>query len=120
MAEPARASADDPGPPAPEGRRPDPRASGWPGAQRAMVIAAEAVGLAVTELVSRPGDPAALEMARGILAVLENLGDTLRRLSFDEAVMAEERAAAYREGWEACKAQRCRLEVIDGGRAGPH
>ena len=121
MAEPARASADDPGPPAPEGRRPDPRASGWGGAQRAMAAAAEVCGLAVTGLASRPGEEAALEMARLTLGVLENLGDTLRRLSFDEAVMAEERAAAYREGWEACKAQRCRLEVIPGGATpGPH
>jgi hypothetical protein len=116
MAEPVRASADDQGAPAPEGRRPDPRASGWAGAQRAMAAAAGAVGLAVTELASRPGDPAALEMARLTLAVLENLGDTLRRLSFDEAVMAEERAAGYREGYEACKAARCRLHVVDGGR----
>jgi len=80
-----------------------------------MDVAAQACGLAVTELASRPADPAALEMARLCLAVLENLGDTLRRLSFDEAVMAEERAAGFREGYEACKAQRCRMQVIPGG-----
>ena len=114
MAEPVRASADDQGPPAPEGRKPDPRASGWPAAQRAMVIAAEAVALAVTELASRPGDPAALEMARLCGGVLENLGDTLRRLSFDAAVMAEERQRGFDEGYEACRAARCRLHVIDG------
>jgi hypothetical protein len=87
-----------------------------------MSVAAEAVALAVTGLASRPADPAALEMTRLCLAVLENLGDTLRRLSFDEAVMAEERAAAFSEGYEACKAQRCRLEVLPGGQAtpGPH
>ena len=113
MAEPARASEGEPGPA--EGRRPDPRASGWAGAQRAMSAAAGAVALAVTGLASRPADPAALEMARLSLAVLQNLGDTLRRLSFDEAVMAEERAAAFREGVEACKAARCRLQVIGGG-----
>ncbi|HEY3652349.1 MAG TPA: hypothetical protein VGL33_30575 [Streptosporangiaceae bacterium] len=112
MAEPARVEADEPGPAG--GRRPDPRASGWPGAQRAMVVAAEVVGLAVTELVSRPGDAAALEMARLCAGVLENLGDTLRRLSFDEAVMAEERQRGFDEGYEACKAQRCRLQVVDG------
>jgi hypothetical protein len=115
MAEPVRASADDQGPPAPEGRKPDPRASGWPGAQRAVTIAAEAVALAVTELVSRPGDPAALEMARLCGGVLGNLGDSLRRLSFDAAVMAEERQRGFDEGYEACRAARCRLHVIDGG-----
>ncbi len=112
MAEPARDGTE---PPAPEGRRPDPRASGWAGAQRAMAVAAQAAGLAVTELASRPGEKAALEMARLCLSVLENLGDTLRRLSFDEAVMAEERAAAWREGYEACKAARCRLHAVGGG-----
>jgi predicted component of type VI protein secretion system len=112
MAEPARAGADGGESP---GRKPDPRASGWSGAQQAMAIAARACGLAVTELASRPGEEAALEMARLCRGVLENLGDTLRRLAFDEAVMAEERAAGYREGYEACKAQRCRLQVVDGG-----
>jgi hypothetical protein len=112
MAEPARAGADGAEPPA---RRPDPRASGWGGAQRAMAIAAEVCGLAVTELASRPGEEAALEMARLSLGILENLGDTLHRLSFDETVMAEERAAGFREGFEACKAQRRRLGVIPGG-----
>jgi hypothetical protein len=53
-------------------------------------------------------------MARLCLGVLENLGDTLRRLSFDAAVMAEERQRGFDEGWEACKAQRCRLQVVDG------
>jgi hypothetical protein len=113
MAEPARDGEGEPGPA--EGRKPDPRASGWAGAQRAMAVAAQACGLAVTELASRPGEEPALEMTRLCLSVLENLGDTLRRLSFDEAVMAEERAAAWREGWETCKAQRCRLQVVDGG-----
>lgn len=112
MAEHARASAAGPGPE----RKPDPRASGWAGAQRAMASAAQACSLAVTELTSRPGEAAALEMTRLCLAVLENLGDTVRRLSFDEAVMEAERARAYAEGVAACKAQRCRLGVIPGGR----
>lgn len=108
MGDPAR-NADD-GDPA--GRKPDPRASGWAGAQRAMAAAAESVDRAVTELESRPGEKAALEMARLCLAVLENLGDTLRELSIPEAVMDEERTRAWREGWEACKAQRCRLAAV--------
>ena len=109
MAEPARAGADG------AERRPDPRASGWAGAQRAMGIAAQACGLAVTELATRPGEEPALEMARLCRGVLESLGDTLRRLSFDEAVMAEERAAGFREGYEEGRARR-RLGVIRGGR----
>ena len=109
MAEPARAGADG------AERRPDPRASGWAGAQGAMSVAAQAVALAVTELASRPGEEPALEMARLCRGVLESLGDTLRRLSFDEAVMTEERAAGYREGYEAGRARR-RLGVIRGGR----
>ena len=112
MAEPARRNADGEKPAA---RKPDPRASGWAGAQRAMAVAAESNALAVRELAARPGDAAALEMVRLTITVLENLGDTLRRLSFDEAVMAEERAAGWREGYEACKAKRCRLEVVPGG-----
>ena len=115
MAEPARRNADGPG--APETRRPDPRASGWGAAQQAMIIAAEACGLAVTELASRPGEETALEMARLCRGVLEALGGTLRQLSFDAEVFAEAHAAGFREGYEACKAQRCRLGVtatLDG------
>ena len=112
MAEPARAGADGGEPAEPPARKPDPRASGWAGAQRAMATAAQACGLAVTELAARPGEEAALEMARLCRGVLEGLGDTLHRLSFDEAVMAEERAAAWREGYEACRVQRCRLGVV--------
>jgi len=112
MAEPARRNADGEEPPA---RKPDPRASGWAAAQQAMITAAQSNALAVRELAARPGDAAALEMVKLTITVLENLGDAFRRLSFDEAVMAEERAAGYRDGYEACRAKRCRLEVIPGG-----
>lgn len=115
MAEPARVGADEPG--LAGARRPDPRASGWPGAQRAMIAAAELNILAVAGALARPAAPDALEIARLSIAVLESLGDTLRRLSFDAAVMAEERQRGFDEGYEACKAQRCRLEVIPGGHA---
>jgi hypothetical protein len=110
MAEPAHRNAA--GPAAPETRRPDPRASGWAAARQAMIIAAESNTLAVRELAARPDDAAALEMARLTITVLAKLGDTLRDLSFDEVAFAAERAAGYREGWEACKAQRCRLHVV--------
>jgi len=87
-----------------------------------MIAAAELNILAVAGALARPGDPDALEIARLSIAVLENLGDTLRRLSFDEAVFDEARAAGFREGYEACRAARCRLGVVDGGLAvpGPH
>jgi hypothetical protein len=114
MAEPARRNADGPEPGDPE-RKPDPRASGWAGAQAAMAIAAQACALAVTELAARPGETAALEMAGLCRAMLENLGDTIRRLDFSAEVMAEERARAYAEGYRACKKDRCRLAVVDGG-----
>jgi hypothetical protein len=79
-----------------------------------MIVAAESNKLAVRELAARPGDDAALEMTRLTITVLESLGETFRRLAAEDAVMAEERAAGWREGWEACKAQRCRLQVVDG------
>jgi len=117
MTVPAHGGAHDPGSPAP--RRPDPRASGWASAQQAMIIAAESNKLAVSELAGRPGDANALEMVRLTIRVLESLGETFRRLTTEDAVMAEERAAGYREGWAACKANRCRLELVDGGGVPP-
>jgi hypothetical protein len=114
MAEPARDVADGPGPVPALARGPDPRAPGWAGAQRAMVAAAELNAVAVRELAARP-DGAALEIARLSITVLENLGDCLRGLSFPEAVMEEERKRAFDEGVAACKAARCRLQVVGGG-----
>jgi hypothetical protein len=80
-----------------------------------MIAAAELNILAVAGALARPGDPAALEIAQLSIAVLEGLGDAIRPLSFDEAFGAEQRQRGFDEGWEACKAQRCRLEVIPGG-----
>jgi hypothetical protein len=112
MAEPAHASVDGA---EPAGRKPDPRASGWAAAQRAMATAAQSCALAVAELAARPGDGAALEMARLTLAVLENLGGTLRDLSYGEELLKGERERAYAQGVADCKAARCRLQVVDGG-----
>ena len=119
MAEPAYGGAADPGPPA--ARRPDPRASGWAAARQAMILVAESNKLAVREAIARPGDDAALEMAALSIRILESLGETFRRLTTEDAVMNEQYATGFREGVRWCKANRCRLEVIDGGAApGPH
>ena len=120
MAEPAYGGAADPGPPA--ARRPDPRASGWAAARQAMILVAESNKLAVREAIARPGDGAALEMAALSIRILESLGETFRRLTTEDAVMNEQYEAGWRDRDEACKACRCRLGVINGGRAtpGPH
>jgi hypothetical protein len=116
MAEPARGCADgEKSPAVPPARKPDPRASGWAAARRAMIAAAESNALAVTGLARDPRDAAALEMARLTIRVLENLGDVLRDLTFGEAILEAECERAYAAGVAACKAARCRLEVIDGG-----
>src|SRR2546423_183993 len=98
MAEPARGGTDGPGPVRAPARGPDPRAPGWAGAQRAMVVSAELSAAAVRELAARPDDDAALEIARLSIAVLESLGDCLCGLSIPEAVMEEERQRAFHEG----------------------
>ncbi len=49
------------------------------------------------------------------LDVLRDLSAIGRRWVVDEAVLEAERERAYEVGYEACKAQRCRLEVIPGG-----
>jgi hypothetical protein len=112
MAEPAYGGAEDGRPPP---RRPDPRASGWAAQQQAMAIAAESNMLAVTELAARPQDAAALEMVRLTITVLEKLGETISDLKYGEAMFAEQYEAGFRAGVAACKAERCRLQVVDGG-----
>src|SRR5690349_2972684 len=104
MAEAAYGGAHDPG--SPEPGSPGPGASCWADARQAMMFAAEVNRLAVREALTRPGDDAAVEMARRSIDVLERLGDVFRRLTAEEAVMAEERAKAYREGYAACKKDR--------------
>ena len=95
---------------------------GWANVQDGLACAVGALTLAGGEL--RAGetgpDAPALQMARLCLAVVENLYETSRRWVIDEAVLEAERARAYAAGYEACKADRCRMQVIDGGRAGPH
>ena len=119
MAEPARRNADGPAPDDPE-RRPDPRAGGWADVRNAAVTGVHAWRLAVEELVRAPGSRDALEMVRLTGGVVESLGVIAGRCTIDEVVIEAIRARAYAEGYAACKADRCRLGVIDGGRAGPH
>ena len=114
MAEPAResAAARDP---AGAADKHDPRARGWADVRLALIADSHVVSLAAAALAARPDDDA----ARLLLAyALESFGSTVtiaRRWVVDEATFAETHAAGYREGYEACKAQRCRLEVIPGG-----
>lgn len=115
MAEPARSAAR-PGPDHDPERKPDPRASGWADVRSAVALEAAAVRLAVQDMARHPGDKAALEMARLCLSVLESLAVIAGRCQVDDAVVEAERARAYADGVAACKAARCRLEVIDGGR----
>jgi hypothetical protein len=121
MAEPARGSADDPGPADAPDRRPDPRAPGWVHVQAAMIADADAVVLAAQQMIRRPEDPAAREMVALTLAALESLGEVARLCTVGEAVLAEQRQRGFDEGVAACKEARCRLEVLPGGlAAGPH
>ncbi len=93
----------------------DPRARGWADVREALITAAHACALAVEELARDPGSAAALDMAGTTRTCLEHLGEIGRRWVLDEQVLEQERAQAYAEGVEACKAARRRLEVIDGG-----
>ena len=122
MAEPAYGGAEGARPEHPAAAQLDPRKLIWADVRRAMVTQAEACARSVAGLAARPDDDAALEMARLCLGVLESLGEMARQWTIDEAVFDEQYAAGYREGYEACRADRCRLGVIDGGRAtpGPH
>jgi hypothetical protein len=117
MAVPARQSADDPAPEDPEKGTLDPRKLVWADVRSALVTQIGAVGLAVAEMAARPGDAAALEMARLNLAVLESLGEMARRWVVDEKILEAVRQQTWDEAVAWCKAHRRRLEVAGGGRA---
>ena len=93
---------------------------GWADVQQGLIADAGVAALVVAELGRDPGNGAALAMAGLILDALDALAEMSRRWVIDEAVLEAERARAYTAGYEACKAERCRMQVIDGGRAGPH
>ena len=55
--------------------------------RRALVTSARACALAVAELTARPGDVAALEMARTALETLESVAEMAQGWRVDEAVV---------------------------------
>jgi hypothetical protein len=117
MAEPARRNADGPPPDDPE-RKPDPRAGGWADVRHALIADSRLVAQAAAGVAARPGDSAALAVLTLAVQVFEDLRAIGSRWQVDEAVMEAERERGFAAGVAACKAARCRLEVIDGGRAG--
>jgi hypothetical protein len=114
MAEPAYGGAEEPGSPAPADKH-DPRARGWADVRLALISDSHVVALAAAAVAARPDDDAVRLLLGYALQSLESTVTIARRWVVDEATFAETHAAGYREGYEACKAQRCRLEVIPGG-----
>ena len=121
MAEPAYGGAEGPGSPAAADKH-DPRARGWADVRLALISDSHVVSLAAAAVAARPDDDAARVLLGYALESLESTVTIARRWVVDEAVFAETHAAGFREGYEACKAERCRLGVINGGLAapGPH
>jgi predicted pyridoxine 5'-phosphate oxidase superfamily flavin-nucleotide-binding protein len=115
MGEPARGGADGPRPEHPAAARLDPRKRIWADVQETIITCAHVAALAVTELASRPDDDAAVQMAALSLGAFERAVEIGRQWVLDEVVLNEQYATGYREGYKACKEQRCRLEVVDGG-----
>ena len=121
MAEPARGGADGPRPEHPAEAVLDPRKLIWADVQNAIIASACAAEHAVTVLECRPGDAAALEQAALTRASFDRAIDIGSQWTVSDAVLAEQRQRGFDEGWEACKAARCRFEVIPGGATpGPH
>jgi hypothetical protein len=121
MAEPARGSADGSRPEYPAEAVLDPRKRVWGDVMSAIIASACAAGRTVTVLESRPGDAAALEVAKLNLESFNAAVEIGRQWVVYEAALAEQWQRGFDEGVAACKAARCRLEVIDGGLAvGPH
>ena len=85
-----------------------------------MIINSQAVALAAAEVASRPGDTRAEDMLELTLKVLERLASIAGRCTANEAEFEVEHDRGYAEGYAARDAERCRMQVIDGGRAGPH
>jgi hypothetical protein len=114
MAEPARDSAAAQDPPDTANKH-DPRARGWADVQRGLIIGVEAWRRAVEKLVRDPAGKEALEMVRLTGGVVESLGEIGRRWVVDDEILADVERRAYAAGYAACKAERCRLQVVDGG-----
>ena len=95
-----------------QARKLDPRKLIWADVRTAIITCARAATLAVTELASRPGDEAALEMAGLTRQAFENAAELGRRWVLDEAILEDVRQRAYNEGVADCKASRCRLAAV--------
>jgi hypothetical protein len=117
MAETARRNADGPAPDDPE-RKPDPRAGGWADVRHALIADSRLVAQAAAQVAARPGDSAALAMLTLAVEVFEDLRTIGSRWKVDEAELDAERERGFAAGYAACKAERGRLGVIGGGRAG--
>ncbi len=63
---------------------------------------------------------AAMEMVRLTGGVVESLTVIAGRCTANEAEFEVEHDRGFAEGYAARDAERCRMQVIDGGRAGPH
>jgi hypothetical protein len=121
MGEPARGGADGPRPEHPAANQLDPRKRVWGDVMSAIIASLYAAEHAVTVLECHPDGAAALKQAALTRDSFDLAVEIGRQWVIDEAVLAEQRQRGFDEGVEWCKAQRCRLEVIDGGLAvGPH
>lgn len=116
MSEPARGGADGPRPERPAEAVLDPMKRVWADVMSAIIAGACDAGFAVTVLASRPDDDDARKQAELTRASFDCAVEIGRQWVIDEAVLAEQRQRGFDEGVAACKAQRCRLGVIPGGR----
>jgi hypothetical protein len=115
MAEPACAGEGGGRPGHPEAAVLDPRKLIWADVRHDLVLWAETAARQVAILATRPDDDPAREVARLCLAGFERAFEMACKWKVDEAVLEAQWQAGYDEGYRACKANRCRLEVIDGG-----
>jgi hypothetical protein len=116
MAEPARSGADGPGPERPAEAKLHPGKFIWADVRDAIIASACAAEHAVAVLACRPDDDDARKQAELTRASFDCAVEIGRQWVLDEAFGAELRQRGFDEGVAACKAARCRLGVIDGGR----
>jgi hypothetical protein len=119
MAEPARGGADGARPEYPAEAVLDPTKRVWGDVMNAIIAGACTAGLAVTVLASRPDDDDARKQAELTRASFDCAVEIGRQWVVYEAALAEQRQRGFDEGVAACKAARCRLEVLPGGQATP-
>ena len=117
MAQPAHRNAPGPAADDPE-RKPDPRAGVWADVRQIIIADSHLVAQASGMVAARPGDAIARAVLTLAIESFERAVAIGRRWQVDEAVMEAERERGFAAGYAACKADRCRLAVVDGGRAG--